>query len=306
MPHIRPATPDDADTLAALVHAAYLGQFPVHPEQYRTANPAPGHLHLVAAQGHDVTAAVHITPFGERAPRAARLQFAGDHAQYAALYTAALTHLPSGTRTLISVVREDHTPQRAFLDAAAFRNAHQSWGAHLDLRTFNPDAHRALDERRYLEGYEIARLTHPAPAPTWAALHALTLEAVRDAPRNPTTTPDDLTPETLRATVEREEQVWVATYRNEITGFTRLTPRGTHAESELTAVTRAHRRRGLATLLKMHALTWARTQGLTSAGTGGNVHNLPMLRVNARLGYRVEPMWITYTRDMPGHGNSDA
>ena len=52
------------------------------------------------------------------------------------------------------------------------------------------------------------------------------------------------------------------------------------------------------TALKAHALTWAQRAGRTHAGTGGTVLNLPMLRVNTRLGYRVERMWITWEKDL--------
>ncbi|MDB5045419.1 MAG: hypothetical protein JWQ08_1469, partial [Deinococcus sp.] len=35
-----------------------------------------------------------------------------------------------------------------------------------------------------------------------------------------------------------------------------------------------------------------------AAGTGGTVLNLPMLRVNARLGYVPEAMWVTWERGL--------
>ena len=41
-------------------------------------------------------------------------------------------------------------------------------------------------------------------------------------------------------------------------------------------------------------------RGGTHAGAGGTVLNLPMLRVNARLGYRVERMWVTWERPLSG------
>ncbi|GAA5437381.1 hypothetical protein Daqu01_02514 [Deinococcus aquaticus] len=54
----------------------------------------------------------------------------------------------------------------------------------------------------------------------------------------------------------------------------------------------------MTTALKAHALTWAKGEGHTHAGTGGTVLNLPMLRVNTRLGYRTERMWITWEKDL--------
>ncbi|MBB5236118.1 GNAT family N-acetyltransferase [Deinococcus budaensis] len=77
---------------------------------------------------------------------------------------------------------------------------------------------------------------------------------------------------------------------------TRLTGRGPRAESEQTVTARAHRGRGLATALKAHALAWAQGEGFTHASTGGTVLNLPMLRVNTRLGYVPEALWVTWER----------
>ena len=67
-------------------------------------------------------------------------------------------------------------------------------------------------------------------------------------------------------------------------------------ESEFTATSLAWRGRGLATVLKAHALAWAQAAGYRHARTGGAVLNLPMLRVNTRLGYITEPMWVTWER----------
>ena len=70
--------------------------------------------------------------------------------------------------------------------------------------------------------------------------------------------------------------------------------RGQHLDTEHTGVRRAHRSKGLATLLKARSLAWARENGGREASTGGTVLNLPMLKVNHRLGYLPEPMWVTW------------
>ncbi|WP_237724780.1 GNAT family N-acetyltransferase [Deinococcus alpinitundrae] len=70
--------------------------------------------------------------------------------------------------------------------------------------------------------------------------------------------------------------------------------RGQHAETEQTAVSRSHRNKGLATLLKARSLAWARENGGTEASAGGTVLNLAILKLNHRLGYLPEPMWVTW------------
>ncbi len=261
------------------------------PDQFRSS-ASPDHFRLVAAHSR-ARATLGVSPFGDSAPGAFRLDFAGDAAQFNALYTLALTRLPEHA-PLIGVTREDFSEQMQFFAAAGFRNAWQSWGAHLDLTRFDFAPFRKLEERLFLESYEVELLAHDAPEADWTVLHALSREALQDAPRNPTTTPDQLSREALRELIRREETVFVARHKGQLVAFTRLTVRGQHAESEHTGVHREQRGKGLATLLKARALAWAREHGGLEADTGGTVMNLPMLKVNHRLGYQPEPMWVTW------------
>jgi GNAT superfamily N-acetyltransferase len=57
--------------------------------------------------------------------------------------------------------------------------------------------------------------------------------------------------------------------------------------SNLTGTRPAYRGKGLAKVVKSHALARCRAAGMTEALTGNDARNLPMLAVNAWLGYRV-------------------
>lgn len=294
---VRPFQNADAPAVARLVTGGVRGHWTYPPEGFRE-NARPDRLRLVAGDGGEVVATLHMHPFGPGAPDALRLDLAGDGAAFSALYLAALAHLPAGFSRLLGVTREDWPETMGFFHAAGFRNAWQSWGAHLDLLVFDSARFAPLEQSLYLAGYEPERLAGGAPEADWRALHALHTLGIRDAPRNPTTTPDPLTPEELRETVRREEAAFVTRFRGEIVASTRLTPRAQEVESEGTVTHPAHRSRGLATALKAHALGWAQAQGYTRAGTGGTVLNLPVLRVNTRLGYVTEPMWVTWERPL--------
>lgn len=294
-PSIRPFQNADAHAVARLVTAGVRGHWMYTAGQFREGDDL-GRLRLVVVQGGEVVATLHLSPFSPAAPDALRLDLAGDPATFTALYLAALARLPNGFSRLLGVTREDWPETMGFFHAAGFRNAWQSWGAHLDLTHFDPAPFAPLDERLFLAGYEVERLGKDAPEGEWAALHALHTLGIEDAPRHPTTTPDPLTPAELRETVMREEVAFVVRLRGEIVASTRLTPRGREVESEQTVTARTHRGRGLATVLKAHALGWAKAEGYTRAGTGGAVLNLPMLRVNSRLGYVPEAMWVTWER----------
>lgn len=292
---VRPFCQADAPAVARLVTAGVRGQWVYRPEEFRESTD-PVRSRLVAERGGERIATARLAPFGASAPDALRLDLAGEAAAFTPLYLALLAQLPAGFARLLGVTREDWPETMGFFHTAGFRNAWQSWGAHLDLVGFDFGRFRALEERLYLAGYEASRLKPDAPQGDWEALHALHLLGVQDAPRNPTTTPGLLSLDRLRATVQHEEAAFVIRLQGRIVASTRLTLRGPEVESEQTVTRPAHRSRGLATLLKAQALDWARTDGHTRAGTGGTVLNRPMLRVNARLGYVPEPMWVTWER----------
>jgi len=294
---VRPFVGADAPVVARLVTGSVRGQWTYRPEQFRE-DQDPGRLRLVAEQDGEVIATAHLSPFAPGTRDALRLDLAGTPAAFTPLYLALLAGLPAGFTRLLGVTREDWAEGMHFFHAAGFRNAWQSWGAHLELAAFDFGRFQALEERLFLQGYEPGRLGADAPEADWQALFALHQMGVQDAPRNPTTTPDPLTLEELREVIRREEVVFVTRFRGEIVTSTRLTPRGSKVESEHTVSHRLHRKKGLATSLKARALEWGRAEGHTHAGTGGTVLNLPMLRVNTRLGYHAEPMWITWEKDL--------
>lgn len=294
---LRPFQSADAPAVARLVTDGVRGHWTYTPEQFReSADPA--RVRLVAERGGEIVATLHLGPFGPASPGTLRLDPAGDSAAFTPLYLAALARLPVGFTRLLGVTREDWPETMGFFGTAGFRNAWQSWGAHLELSGFDFGRFRSLEESLYLRGYEVGQLGQGAPEEDWDAFHMLHEVGVRDAPRNPTTTPDPLTRADLRELALREEVALVVRFRGEIVASTRLTPREQEVESEQTVTHPAHRSLGLATLLKARALAWAQAEGYLGAGTGGTVLNLPMLRVNTRLGYVTEAMWVTWERVM--------
>lgn len=297
-PEVRAARPADAPALATLTTAAYLGQWVYTPAQalgWVSRDP----FTLLAETKGEVVAALLASPF-VTAPGGLRLQLVGAQTGYTPLYLAALPRAAAlGYTRLLSVVREDHTPQTTWLGAAGWRNAYQSWGARLDLSTFDPARFAALDKRLYLDGTEVELISQDAPEAVWGALHGLYVQGLEDAPRNPATTHDSASLDYFRQQVAGGA-VWAATRRGEVLAYTALTRQGTEVSTEHTATRRDWRRRGLATLVSAQALAAAQAGGAVQATIGGAVANLGMLRLNQRLGYRPEPMWLTWVRALPG------
>lgn len=71
----------------------------------------------------------------------------------------------------------------------------------------------------------------------------------------------------------------------ELAAYSLLGTAGERAWSAMTGTLPAHRGRGYALLAKQHVLRAAAAAGVTSAATGNDAANAPMLAVNARLGY---------------------
>jgi GNAT superfamily N-acetyltransferase len=69
----------------------------------------------------------------------------------------------------------------------------------------------------------------------------------------------------------------------------------------LTGVLRSHRRRGIATALKVHGIRYAQAYGNAVIETG-NEENNPMYQLNLQLGYRPKPAWMDYVRILDNQG----
>jgi mycothiol synthase len=65
----------------------------------------------------------------------------------------------------------------------------------------------------------------------------------------------------------------------------------------LTGVVRSHRRRGVATALKVRACEYARSVGAKAIETGNEEGN-PMALLNAALGFEPTPSWLVYRKDL--------
>jgi GNAT superfamily N-acetyltransferase len=67
--------------------------------------------------------------------------------------------------------------------------------------------------------------------------------------------------------------------------------------TELTAVVRSLRRKGIATALKARAIGFAKERGARVIRTE-NEENNPMYDLNVRLGFRPVPAWWTYRKEL--------
>lgn len=65
----------------------------------------------------------------------------------------------------------------------------------------------------------------------------------------------------------------------------------------LTGVVRSHRRKGVATALKVKAIELAKSRGAKRIDTG-NEENNPMYQINLQLGFKPKPAWVNYQKEL--------
>jgi GNAT superfamily N-acetyltransferase len=73
-----------------------------------------------------------------------------------------------------------------------------------------------------------------------------------------------------------------------------------------TGVLREYRGRGIATALKVRALTQAKAMGYRDLYTSNDSTNAGMLGINRRLGFEFLPAWIDYAKTFPVRADADA
>jgi GNAT superfamily N-acetyltransferase len=100
----------------------------------------------------------------------------------------------------------------------------------------------------------------------------------------------------------RGDHVFLAIHEGEVigcAGLNRDSDQPDRAENALTAVRRDWRGRGIAAHLKRRTLHHATSEGLRELYTWTQAGNIPMIRLNERLGYVTRQTSITVARDLP-------
>ena len=88
--------------------------------------------------------------------------------------------------------------------------------------------------------------------------------------------------------IDGEEYVGVSMLEKDLANPTKL-------QTDLTGVIRSHRRRGIATALKVHALSKAKATEAEFVETD-NEENNPMFDLNLQLGFVAQPAWLDFRK----------
>lgn len=208
-------------------------------------------------------------------------------------------------------IRDDKLAQVAFLEHEGYRLIQTEPTSSLDVTRFDAGLFaecRATIARLGIQIVDVQRLQQVDP--TWMhKLWELQWQIRQDVPqsgpitRQPfaefaqwVTDPERYDPTTHFIALQQNdvEDATVGPYIG-MTRFSRHAADPTIAETHLAGVIRTHRRKGIATALKVHAIAVAQNHGVQRMNTMNNETN-PMLELNLRLGFTPGPAWRYYVK----------
>ena len=204
-------------------------------------------------------------------------------------------------RSIWTCVREDFVPAAGYLVERGYVEQFRSWGANLDLGRFDPGRFIRYEEE--LARHRIRLLDYrdleddPRRDEKLAALQA---ELEEDAPafdpivprRHASVHDEDTNIDSLIVAVRGEEYVGMTSLLGGSPRFQEV------AGSGITGVRRGYRNLGIATALKARTASWAKARGYSAINAGGAAANGAILAVNRRIGFDVEPYWMTLARQL--------
>ena len=217
-----------------------------------------------------------------------------------ALWDEALVLLNDRDPTsLWTCVREDFVPSAGYLRERSYQEQFRSWGANLDLGEFEPGRFEQYSEGLRERGIELRTLDDLASHSLRDdKLMALQSELEEDVPyfepiipkRHPTIEDEEMLRESIIVAVHEDEFVGMASLHDSQPRFLDVAGCG------LTGVKEGFRNSGVATALMVSTAAWAKDRGYREVNAGGAGTNAPILKVIRRLGFEVEPAWITLAR----------
>ena len=296
---IRPGTIDDAPAVAELVAVTYpntwvtaagirtwMSTMPERARRRWWAVEHSGALVGWASAGlNPETKEEHAAAVGAMVHPTRRQRGLGS-----ALWNEVEAHLRHVGARHVTVMGSDAEHSRRFMAARGFEVTFVDRTSGLDPRTLPPPPLAR-------EGVELRPFTDIDPR----VVFELDVEAVRDVPLAQPMDDlrwDEWLERTWRYPDLDREGSRVALVDGQPAAFTTLliAPDTLLAVSGMTGVARRFRGRGLAELIKRHALACAAAKGVTMALTDNDETNAAMLAVNDKLGYRRVATRLVFSR----------
>jgi GNAT superfamily N-acetyltransferase len=205
-------------------------------------------------------------------------------------------------KMLITSAREDETEKRSLLDSKGFALTMRYPVSYLAVNLFDPSPYIGLCEKLAREGVRAvtaASLIESEPG-FYRRWYDFQWEILQDVPH-----PGPLTRTSFEQFLKWRQGptflpdgVFFALDEGEMVGTSGLWRNDASEKyliTGLTGVRRSHRRRGIATMLKVETIKFAKDYGAEQIETD-NEENNPMYQLNLRLGYVPAPAWMDFEK----------
>lgn len=206
---------------------------------------------------------------------------------------------------LVSRAREDHSGSLSFLKNRGYQPVLRAPTSRLTVADFDPAPFREKVTRVLQSGIGIKTMAQlQNEDPDWKRkVYDLEWECLQDVP-----TSDPLT----RRSMEQFERTilnnprllpdawFIAVDGEQYVGLSvlwRNLATDSLLNTGLTGVVRSHRRRGIATALKVRAIEYARCHGADEIDTD-NEENNPMFQINLQLGFQPQPAFVDFEKQL--------
>jgi len=208
------------------------------------------------------------------------------------------------TISITSFTREDQDRGQRFLEDRGFSQVMRFNRSRLDVQAFDSGRFMRWVERARQAGIAIKSLAQLAEeVPDWQRkYYDLEVELGKDVPYHDEFTPlayetyvqgvlgsPNFYPEAAFVALDGER--WVGT-----SALWRNTAKPQRLGTGLTGVSRSHRRLGVATAMKVAAISFAQEKGITEIDTD-NEENNPMYQINVQLGFEPVPASLDFLKE---------
>ena len=199
----------------------------------------------------------------------------------------------TNAKRLLSTVRSDFLGNAQHLQLG-FSEVFRSFGANLELTNFDGERFDELETDLLTQGVRIIPRSEWLAPDADAQLEAIQREGNADMPSYEPVVRNEMDFKTRTLL----EPFWVALAGDECVGFVSLDgkPEQPVIHFDSSAVLRSHRTRGIGLALAARAVAWAKTHGFAEVNDGGAKSNRSHINILERLGFELEPDWVTYEK----------
>lgn len=208
--------------------------------------------------------------------------------------------------SLISATRDDKADYLALLENIGYSRIMRYPQSHLVVADFDASKFEAQIKRASDAGIRIitaSQFREEKPTEWQSIIHELDWTLIQDVPM-----PDPPQKRSLESFIKGKlenpaflmDGYFIAVDGDEYVGMSNLWTDLANPErlwTGLTGVIRSHRRKSIATALKVRAVEYAKSVGVKTIQTD-NEENNPMYDINMQLGYTPLPAWVDYEKSL--------